>query len=108
MRSGVRSARPRLVVHLALGQDGPASAGFVVSRQVGNAVVRNRVTRRLRHLMAARITACPEGSRVVVRALPASADATSVDLGADLDQALAGALRRAERRSTGTRQEVTT
>lgn len=50
---------------------GPLRVGFVVSKAVGNAVVRNRVKRRLRHLVAAR----PEvtGADVVVRALPPAA-----------------------------------
>ena len=42
--------------------------GFVVSKQVGNAVHRNRVKRRLRHLVLALPT--PFGADVVVRALP--------------------------------------
>ena len=33
------------------GRVGPARVGFVVSKAVGNAVIRNRVKRRLRHLM---------------------------------------------------------
>lgn len=42
--------------------------GFVVSKQVGNAVHRNRVKRRLRHLALAQPT--PFTADVVVRALP--------------------------------------
>lgn len=64
--------------------------GFVVSKKVGNAVVRNRVKRRLRHLA----TAMPEGFDVVVRALPPAAGAD--DLGPDLDDAVRRALRKAE------------
>jgi ribonuclease P protein component len=37
------------------GEDGPARVGFTVSRQVGNAVERNRVRRRLREIV--RLTA---------------------------------------------------
>lgn len=61
--------------------------GVVVSKAVGSAVVRNRVKRRLRALMAARV---PDlgAAFVVVRATPASATATSADLAADLDSAL--------------------
>ena len=103
VRSGVRSGRPRLVVHLALGQDGPASAGFVVSRQVGGAVVRNRVKRRLRHLVADRLADLPDGAHVVVRALPPAAGSSSSLLGSDLDHAIADALRKAgSRRATTT------
>lgn len=45
--------------------------GFVVSRQVGNAVVRNRVKRRMRHLV--RHLATPGPVDAVVRALPPAA-----------------------------------
>jgi len=73
----------------------------VVSKAVGGAVVRNRVSRRLRHLMAARLASLPSGARVVLRATPGAADATSTDLGADLDRGLRSALR--GRRPSGAR-----
>jgi ribonuclease P protein component len=95
VRSGRRAGRPRLVVHLAapaaesVDVAGPAAAvGFVVSRQVGPAVVRNRVKRRLRHLMLDRLDRLPAGSRAVVRANPAAASASFAELAADLDAAL--------------------
>lgn len=69
----------------------PPRAGFVVSKAVGGAVVRNRVKRRLRHLVRARIDALPAGAMLVVRALPAAAGRTYAELGADLDGALARA-----------------
>jgi ribonuclease P protein component len=88
-----------VVVHLATknvdkatsGFDGdePARVGFVVSKAVGSAVTRNRVKRRLRHLMRERVAGLDEGSLVVVRALPAAADAPYADLGAELDRCLA-------------------
>jgi ribonuclease P protein component len=67
--------------------------GFVVSRTVGPAVVRNRVLRRLRHLMAARLDRLPVGSRVVVRAFAPAAGATSGAIASALDRALDQALR---------------
>ena len=102
MRSGRRAARPRLVVHLAL-PDSPIEpgadralaaprAGFVVGRQVGGAVVRNRVRRQLQHLSAGRLAELPPGARLVVRALPAAAGSSGRELGADLDAALARSL----------------
>jgi ribonuclease P protein component len=47
------------------------------------------VSRRLRHLLRPRLEALPSGTDLVVRAQPAAADATSDELGADLDAALA-------------------
>ncbi|MGH3950910.1 MAG: ribonuclease P protein component [Pseudonocardiaceae bacterium] len=97
MRRGAKAGRKRLVVHAVADPypagvdpaDHPAQrAGFVVSKAVGNSVVRHRVTRRLRHLVAERLGTLPAGSSLVVRALPPSATATSADLGADLDSAL--------------------
>ncbi len=79
-----------MVVHLApTGDPGPAKVGFAVSRAVGIAVIRNQVKRRLRHAMRSRVGSLPHGSLIVVRALPAAASASFVELGADLDQCLA-------------------
>jgi ribonuclease P protein component len=95
VRRGARSGRPRLVVHLALSAEGgPTTAGFAVSKAVGTAVVRNRVKRRLRHLVAARLASLPPGARLVVRALPPAASSTSAELASDLDGALRAAVRR--------------
>ncbi|NIU05075.1 MAG: ribonuclease P protein component, partial [Gammaproteobacteria bacterium] len=57
-------------------------------RSVGNAVVRNAVRRRLRHLIRDRLARLPAGTDVVVRALPAAATASSALLGDDLDRSL--------------------
>jgi ribonuclease P protein component len=94
IRGGRRSGRGTVVVHLLVdepAQTPAARAGFVVSKAVGGAVVRNRVRRRLRHLARPRLAALPPGTRLVVRALPASASASYDTLGADLDAALAAA-----------------
>ncbi|WP_116043003.1 ribonuclease P protein component [Amycolatopsis palatopharyngis] len=86
MRGGARAGRRRLVLH-AIDAD-ESKAGFVVSKAVGNSVVRHRVTRRLRHLVVARLGTLSRDSALVVRALPAAAEASSAELGADLDSAL--------------------
>ena len=59
-----------------------------MSKAVGGAVVRNRVKRRLRHLMRDRVAQFPPGSLVVVRALPGAGDADHVQLAQDLDAAI--------------------
>ncbi|MEC4015737.1 ribonuclease P protein component [Streptomyces sp. H27-D2] len=103
VRRGRRAGRPLLVVHLrnappqvegggnphAPGESAPlARAGFVVSKAVGGAVVRNLVKRRLRHLMRDRMSRLPAGSLVVVRALPGAGEAGHDELAQDLDAAL--------------------
>lgn len=67
----------------------PPRVGLVVSRAVGPAVTRNLVKRRLRHVLAGRLAELPSGACVVVRALPASAVATSAQLDAAVGRALA-------------------
>jgi ribonuclease P protein component len=69
----------------------PPRVGFVVSKAVGNAVVRNRTKRRLRASVATRLTGIPAGLDLVVRANPAAAEATwgelDVAVGRQLDKA---------------------
>lgn len=105
VRRGVRAGQPFLVVHLELCSDAsvtstsrPGSdprAGFVVSKAVGNSVVRHAVTRKLRHVVRGRLELLPAGAHLVVRALPGAGSATSAQLAADLDAALPRALRKA-------------
>lgn len=83
-----------MVVHLADGVGAAVSVsgprvGFVVSKGVGNAVVRNRVKRRLRHLAREHVSSLPGSAVLVVRALPASASATYGELSSDLARCLA-------------------
>jgi ribonuclease P protein component len=116
IRHGARAGRPAVVLHLLLPDgaagadnpvvpdaatslDHPVRVGFVVPKSVGNSVVRHRVIRRLRPLLAARIEAVPPGSRLVVRALRPAAGATSATLGEQVDSALTSAVRRATSRS---------
>jgi ribonuclease P protein component len=107
VRRGSRSGRKLLTGHLlvpaagAVGEDRPPRAGFVVSRAVGNAVVRNRVRRRLRVLVREFLSSLPRGSLLVVRAHPQAATANQADLAAELAVVMntlvrrqAGALRR--------------
>ena len=98
VRGGSRAGSRTSVVHVIegpdlTGADQHTRAGFVVGRTVGGSVIRNRVQRRLRHLVRDRLPLLPHGSRLVVRALPAAATATSEELARDLDRALARARR---------------
>ena len=108
LRAGRRAGGSVLAGHLLLppGPDGaagtpgevlsgdPAKVGFIVSRAVGSAVVRNRVKRRLRELMRGRLASLPRGGLLVLRAPPAAASARQADLAADLDLVIGRLLRR--------------
>jgi ribonuclease P protein component len=96
VRGGTRAGRSLVSGHLLLqpGSDEPARVGFVVSRAVGGAVVRNRVRRRLRHLARGYLGSLPEGSLLVVRANPRAATARQADLAAELDLVIRTLLRR--------------
>ena len=94
---GARAGSTLIVVHAnqtdaRAGQ--PPRVGFVVSKAVGTAVVRNRTKRRLRALMVARLRDIPAGTDVVVRANPVAAQADSSALGAELDRLLGRVLGR--------------
>src|SRR5215211_4943147 len=69
-----------------------ARAGFVVGKAVGNSVVRHRVTRRLRAVVAMELSRLPPNADLVVRARPeaAAADVAVLrrDLGSGLDRLL--------------------
>ena len=97
IRRGASAATDAVVTHVAV-TDGPGvRVGLVVGKKVGNAVVRNRVKRRIRHAVSPEIAGLPEGSRVVFRALASAA--TRPDLSADV----VDGLHRAVRRSTARR-----
>ena len=79
------------MVHLAAPDpesETPPRVGFVVSKAVGNAAVRNRVKRRLRHQAREHVTTLPGSAVLVVRALPAAGAANSAELAADLARSL--------------------
>jgi ribonuclease P protein component len=98
----------------AIAADEPSRIGFIVSKGVGNAVVRNLVKRRLREAGAASLREYGTGFAIVVRALPASASASWDQLLADYNAALeatmtrlAGRPRAAANGSAGTTQKGT-
>jgi ribonuclease P protein component len=100
VRRGSRSGRKLLTGHLLVPAAGaaaearPPRAGFVVSRAVGIAVVRNRVRRRLRVLVREYLSSLPRGSLLVVRAHPQAATASQADLAAELAVVMSTLVRR--------------
>lgn len=114
VRGGRRAGQPALIAHLRRTPIGDAAqrgqhdrgttprVGFVVSRAVGSAVVRNRVRRRLRALMWTRLGLLPDGALLVVRAQPAAAVRSSAELAVQLDRVLHRVINeREERCATG-------
>lgn len=90
-KSGRRVRRGALVVALAAANGfGQPRAAVIAGRRVGPAVVRNRVKRRLRELLRCRMTDLPEGSLLVVRALPGAGDASFDQLSGWVDAGLTG------------------
>jgi ribonuclease P protein component len=100
VRRGSRAGRDLVSGHLLIpraAEAGPGRAarvGFVVSSAEGGAVVRNKVKRRLRHLVRGYLGSLPEGSLLVVRASPRAATACQADLAAELDLVITTLLRR--------------
>ncbi|MDO4253049.1 MAG: ribonuclease P protein component [Rothia sp. (in: high G+C Gram-positive bacteria)] len=86
-RSGARSGRRNLVLYADKSGSKPSQVGFIVSKAVGKAVVRNKVKRRLRELAAQVIGQHPHGLYLVIRALPASAEASWQELSTDFNAA---------------------
>lgn len=82
--------QPDLVVHAhrdLSSSDGP-QIGFVVTKAIGGAVDRHRVSRQLRHLVRAALTDLDPRDRIVIRALPGSRNAKSQRLQQELATAL--------------------
>jgi len=87
-QDGRRSRHATVVVYLMPGREQRSRVGLIVGKATGNAVVRHRVSRRLRAILAPYVTTTDPVVDLVVRALPAAGSATSTELRADIDAAL--------------------
>jgi ribonuclease P protein component len=85
-REGTRIADERLVVHARARGTGPARVGIAVRRQLGGAVERNRVRRRLREASARAHRALPAGVDVVIVPRAEAATASFEELVASLTE----------------------
>lgn len=93
MRAGRGAGRAHVVVHMLVPRTDQDTTrdprvGFVVSKKVGNSVLRHRTVRRLRHVMAPRLDSLPAGTRLVVRAREGAAASSSAELAGEIDSAL--------------------
>lgn len=74
-KSGKRFATNSLVGYLLIDKlidkslNQPAKLGLIVGRSVGNSVVRNRTSRQIRHAAKTSLSALPNGSLLVIRAM---------------------------------------
>lgn len=90
VRRGRRCAAAHTVTYVGTSGDARAARfGFIVSKQVGGAVVRNTVRRRLKAVCAAALPQVRPGSDIVIRALPSSATAEFSELRDEVTRCLA-------------------
>jgi ribonuclease P protein component len=90
VRRGVKCAGAHTVTYVVASDDArPARFGFIVSKQVGTAVTRNTVRRRLKAVCAEALPGVRHGADVVVRALPSAATAEFASLREDVTRCLA-------------------
>ncbi|WIM67689.1 ribonuclease P protein component [Corynebacterium breve] len=98
MKTGTRAGSRTLVVYHAARTEpvitGGPRFGLIVSKAVGNAVIRHRTSRRLRHLCMGLVDKLDPATDIVIRALPGSGVATSAELNDDLTAALGKAQRK--------------
>lgn len=94
VRRGSRCGGARVITSMmTTGESRVPRFGFIISKQVGGAVVRNTVRRRLKAVCAEALSRVPEGTDVVIRALPSSATATYDELQSDVDRCLSRLVR---------------
>ena len=89
VRRGSRIVRSNTVMYVRRGAaPGPSRFGFIVAKNVGNAVTRNRVRRRLKAVTSELLVSMPEGTDVVIRALPLAATTDWAALRAEVAESL--------------------
>ncbi|MGB4777260.1 ribonuclease P protein component [Microbacterium sp.] len=90
VRGGSRCAAAHTVTYVVTtSEDRPPRFGFIVSKQVGTAVTRNTVRRRLKAVCAEALPSVRTGADVVIRALPTAASADFAQLRAEVTRCLA-------------------
>lgn len=89
VRRGSRCAGAHTVTYILSRTDDAAPRfGFIVNKQVGKAVTRNTVRRRLKALCAESLEAVKPGTDIVIRALPSAAGADFASLRGDVIRCL--------------------
>lgn len=78
IRAGSKVVTPSVIVYGLPSRDDVPRIGVTVNKAVGGSVVRHRVSRQIRHAMAALLEEQLAGSSWVIRALPTAAESTSL------------------------------
>jgi ribonuclease P protein component len=92
LRAGTRYTSKLVVLHVATGSNPETRVAFAISKKVGNSVVRHRLTRQLRHSMSLNLNRFPQGSQIVVRALPGAGSAKFSEISENIDFAVTKAV----------------
>jgi ribonuclease P protein component len=89
VRRGSRCAGAHTVTYVGTSAETDAPRfGFIVSRQVGSAVTRNTIRRRLKAVCAEALPSIRGGASIVIRVLPSAAAADYATLRADVVRCL--------------------
>ncbi len=91
VRRGSRCAGAHTITYVGSSADVSTDAprfGFIVSRQVGSAVTRNTIRRRLKAVCAEALPSIRGGASIVIRALPSAATIDYATLRADVVRCL--------------------
>lgn len=89
VRRGRRVSSPSAIVHVVpTGGEGATRFGFIVTKAVGNAVIRNLVRRRLRALSREMLSEVGSGRDIVIRALPGSHEVDWANLQAEITESI--------------------
>ena len=90
VRRGRRCAGSHTVTYVSNSEEQRSPRiGFIVSRQVGGAVMRNPIRRRLKAVCAEALPTLRPGSDIVIRALPSAANVDFSELRDDVVRCLA-------------------
>lgn len=84
-RTGRRIRLGSILIVYTSKADGPSRVALTVSKKVGNAVVRNRVKRRLREAVRAQLDSIPDGHEVVIIAHPQASEQSQYALAGQLE-----------------------
>lgn len=100
-KSGIRATTESFVAYLFIQSapnDPQPRAGLIVGKSAGGSVQRHRLSRKLRHLIAADLDKFPEGSLLVIRALSQKSEAKGgISVDSQIEKLFADLIRKSEK-----------